>query len=145
MPAEEGFPASLPSKLAQFYERAGMVKTLAGDDASVTIIGSVSPPGGDFSEPVTQHTRRFIRCYWALNTTLANARHYPAIVGPVVWLRLAKCGAALDAPGAARQSGDLVRMFSLKMETKLMIRSLIAALVTATTLLTACGDSEEKD
>jgi len=79
MPAEEGFPASLPSKLAQFYERAGMVKTLAGDDASVSIIGSVSPPGGDFSEPVTQHTRRFIRCYWALNTTLANARHYPAI------------------------------------------------------------------
>jgi len=79
MPAEEGFPASLPSKLAQFYERAGMVKTLSGRDASVTIIGSVSPPGGDFSEPVTQHTQRFIRCYWALNPLLANARHYPAI------------------------------------------------------------------
>jgi len=79
MPAEEGFPANLPSKLAQFYERAGMVKTLSGEDASVSIIGSVSPPGGDFSEPVTQHTRRFIRCYWALNTELANARHYPAI------------------------------------------------------------------
>ena len=79
MPAEEGFPANLPSKLAQFYERGGMVKTLGGRDASVTIIGSVSPPGGDFSEPVTQHTRRFIRCYWALDTILANARHYPAI------------------------------------------------------------------
>jgi V/A-type H+-transporting ATPase subunit A len=79
MPAEEGFPANLPSKLAEFYERGGMVKTLAGQDASVSIIGSVSPPGGDFSEPVTQHTRRFIRCYWALDTLLANARHYPAI------------------------------------------------------------------
>ncbi len=79
MPAEEGFPAHLPSRLAQFYERAGMVETLGGKDGSVTIIGSVSPPGGDFSEPVTQHTRRFIRCYWALDTDLANARHYPAI------------------------------------------------------------------
>ena len=79
MPAEEGFPSNLPSKLAEFYERGGMVKTLAGQDASVSIIGSVSPPGGDFSEPVTQHTRRFIRCYWALDTILANARHYPAI------------------------------------------------------------------
>jgi V/A-type H+-transporting ATPase subunit A len=56
-----------------------MVQTLSGKDGSVTIIGSVSPPGGDFSEPVTQHTRRFIRCYWALDTDLANARHYPAI------------------------------------------------------------------
>ncbi|KPL02962.1 MAG: ATP synthase subunit A [Planctomycetes bacterium SM23_65] len=79
MPAEEGFPAHLPSRLAQFYERAGMVQTLSGKPGSVTIIGSVSPPGGDFSEPVTQHTRRFIRCYWALDTDLANARHYPAI------------------------------------------------------------------
>jgi V/A-type H+-transporting ATPase subunit A len=79
MPAEEGFPSNLPSKLAGFYERAGMVRTLSDKEASVTIIGSVSPPGGDFSEPVTQHTRRFIRCYWALDTLLANARHYPAI------------------------------------------------------------------
>jgi V/A-type H+-transporting ATPase subunit A len=79
MPAEEGFPAYLPTRLAQFYERAGAARTLAGDDASVTIIGSVSPQGGDFAEPVTQHTRRFTRCFWALNTTLANARHYPAI------------------------------------------------------------------
>jgi V/A-type H+/Na+-transporting ATPase subunit A len=79
MPAEEGFPATLATRLAQFYERGGAVKTLAGQEASVTIVGAVSPPGGDFSEPVTQHTRRFIRCFWALDTELANARHYPAI------------------------------------------------------------------
>ena len=79
MPAEEGFPAYLPSRLAEFYERAGAVTTLGGRDGSISIIGAVSPPGGDFSEPVTQHTRRFIRCFWALDTILANARHYPAI------------------------------------------------------------------
>ncbi len=79
MPAEEGFPATLATRLAQFYERGGAVTTLAGQPASVTIVGAVSPPGGDFSEPVTQHTRRFIRCFWALDTELANARHYPAI------------------------------------------------------------------
>ncbi len=79
MPAEEGFPATLPTRLAQFYERGGAVTTLAGQKASVSIVGAVSPPGGDFSEPVTQHTRRFIRCFWALDTELANARHYPSI------------------------------------------------------------------
>jgi V/A-type H+/Na+-transporting ATPase subunit A len=79
MPAEEGFPASLPTRLAQFYERGGAVTTLAGTRGSLTIVGAVSPPGGDFSEPVTQHTRRFIRCFWALDTELANARHYPSI------------------------------------------------------------------
>ncbi len=79
MPAEEGFPAYLPSRLAEFYERAGAVETLAGSPGSVSVIGAVSPPGGDFSEPVTQHTRRFIRCFWALDRGLANARHYPAI------------------------------------------------------------------
>lgn len=79
MPAEEGFPASLPTRLAQFYERGGAVTTLAGERGSVSIVGAVSPPGGDFSEPVTQHTRRFIRCFWALDTGLANARHYPSI------------------------------------------------------------------
>jgi len=79
LPAEEGFPAYLATRLAQFYERAGKVRTLSGKDASVTIIGAVSPPGGDFSEPVTQHTRRFTRCFWALDKQLANARHYPAI------------------------------------------------------------------
>jgi len=79
MPADEGFPAYLPTRLAEFYERAGNVRTLNGDAASVSVVGAVSPPGGDFSEPVTQHTSRFIRCFWALDRDLANARHYPAI------------------------------------------------------------------
>ena len=79
MPAEEGFPAYLPTKIAEFYERAGRMETLSGESGSVSIIGAVSPPGGDFSEPVTQHTKRFIRCFWALDRHLANARHYPAI------------------------------------------------------------------
>jgi V/A-type H+-transporting ATPase subunit A len=80
MPAEEGFPPYLPSRLAGFYERAGYVR-LAGNlqDGSVTAVGAVSPPGGDFSEPVTQHTRRFVRCFWELNRELASARHFPAI------------------------------------------------------------------
>ena len=79
MPADEGFPAYLPSRLASFYERAGRVETLNGKSGSVSVIGAVSPPGGDFSEPVTQHTSRFIRCFWALDRSLAYARHYPAI------------------------------------------------------------------
>jgi V/A-type H+-transporting ATPase subunit A len=79
MPAEEGFPAYLPTRLAEFYERGGRVRTLMGKLGSISIIGAVSPPGGDFSEPVTQHTKRFIRCFWALDRDLANARHYPAI------------------------------------------------------------------
>jgi V/A-type H+-transporting ATPase subunit A len=79
MPAEEGFPAYLPTRLAEFYERAGRVVPLSGGEGSISVIGAVSPPGGDFSEPVTQHTKRFIRCFWALDRELANARHYPAI------------------------------------------------------------------
>lgn len=79
MPAEEGFPAYLPSRLAEFYERAGYVETLCGKEGSVTIIGAVSPQGSDFSEPVTQNTKRFVRCFWALDKSLAYARHYPAI------------------------------------------------------------------
>lgn len=79
MPAEEGFPAYLPSRLAEFYERAGYVETLGGAEGSVTIIGAVSPQGSDFSEPVTQNTKRFVRCFWALDKSLAYARHYPAI------------------------------------------------------------------
>ena len=79
MPAEEGFPAYLPSRLAEFYERAGRVDTLSGSQGSVTIIGAVSPQGSDFSEPVTQNTKRFTRCFWALDKSLAYARHYPAI------------------------------------------------------------------
>ena len=79
MPAEEGFPAYLPSRIAQFYERAGYVDTLSGAKGSVTLIGAVSPQGGDFSETVTQNTRRFVRCFWALDKSLAYARHYPAV------------------------------------------------------------------
>jgi len=79
MPAEEGFPAYLAARLAQFYERAGTVETLGGGEGSVTVVGAVSPPGGDFSEPVTQHTTRFTRCFWALDRDLAYSRHYPAI------------------------------------------------------------------
>lgn len=79
MPAEEGFPAYLASRLSAFYERAGYVENLNGSDGSVTIIGAVSPQGGDFSEPVTQNTKRFVRCFLALDKSLAYARHYPAI------------------------------------------------------------------
>jgi V/A-type H+-transporting ATPase subunit A len=79
MPAEEGYPAYLAGRLAEFYERAGYVETLNGSLGSVSIIGAVSPPGGDFSEPVTQHTKRFIRCFWALDKSLASARHFPSI------------------------------------------------------------------
>lgn len=79
MPAEEGFPAYLPSRLSEFYERACYVKNLNSTEGSVSIIGAVSPQGGDFSEPVTQNTKRFIRCFWGLDKDLAYARHYPAI------------------------------------------------------------------
>jgi V/A-type H+-transporting ATPase subunit A len=79
MPAEEGFPAYLPSRIAAFYERAGRVRTLGGAEGSVTMVGAVSPPGGDFTEPVTQHTQRYTGAFWALDRNLANARHYPAI------------------------------------------------------------------
>ena len=79
MPAEEGFPAYLASRLAEFYERAGYVETLEGKEGSVTVIGAVSPQGGDFSEPVTQNTKRFVRCFWALDRSLAYARHFPSI------------------------------------------------------------------
>ena len=79
MPDDEGFPAYLPSRLAAFYERAGYVRTLAGAEGSVSVIGAVSPQGNDFSEPVTQNTKRFTRCFWALDKSLAYARHYPAI------------------------------------------------------------------
>jgi len=79
MPAEEGFPAYLASRLSAFYERAGLMHNLNGTDGSVSIIGAVSPQGGDFSEPVTQNTKRFVRCFWGLDKSLAYARHFPAI------------------------------------------------------------------
>ena len=79
LPAEEGYPAGLASALAAFYERAALVRTLGGLEASVTILGAVSPPGGDLSEPVSAHTGRFVRCTWTLDSDLAYARHYPAV------------------------------------------------------------------
>jgi V/A-type H+-transporting ATPase subunit A len=81
MPAEEGFPSYLPTRLAEFYERTGVVETLGSEKriGSICAIGAVSPPGGDFSEPVTQHTKRFTRVFWALDKELADARHYPSI------------------------------------------------------------------
>ncbi|WP_406471027.1 V-type ATP synthase subunit A [Streptomyces hirsutus] len=79
LPAEEGYPAGLASAIAAFYERAGSVTTLGGDQGSVTVIGAVSPPGGDMTEPVTAHTERFVRCLWTLDRDLAYARHYPAV------------------------------------------------------------------
>lgn len=80
MPAEEGFPAYLPTRLAEFYERAGYVKSLDQQrEGSISLIGAVSPPGADFSEPVTQNTKRFVRCFWALDKSLASSRHFPAV------------------------------------------------------------------
>lgn len=79
MPADEGFPAYLPSRLSEFYERAGYFRLLSGEEGSITVIGAVSPQGSDFSEPVTQNTKRFTRCFWALDKSLAYARHFPAI------------------------------------------------------------------
>ena len=79
MPAEEGYPAYLSSRLSSFYERAGYVDALCGGEGSITIIGAVSPQGGDFSEPVTSNTKRYVRCFWALDRSLAYARHFPAI------------------------------------------------------------------
>ncbi len=79
MPGEEGYPAYLAKRLAEFYERAGTVETLSGKDGSVSVIGAVSPPGGDFSEPVTQNTLRISKCFWALDARLADKRHFPAI------------------------------------------------------------------
>lgn len=79
LPAEAGYPAYLSSRLAEFYERAARVETLAGDEGSLTLIGAVSPPAGDFSEPVTSHTKRYVRCFWGLDRERAQARFYPAI------------------------------------------------------------------
>ncbi len=79
MPGEEGYPAYLASRLAEFYERAGRVTTLNGEQGSISVVGAVSPPGGDFSEPVTQNTLRIVKVFWALSSGLAARRHFPAI------------------------------------------------------------------
>ena len=79
MPGEEGYPAYLAARLSEFYERAGLVRTLGGGDGSVSVIGAVSPPGGDFSEPVTQNTLRIVKVFWALDAKLSQRRHFPSI------------------------------------------------------------------
>ncbi len=100
LPAEEGYPANLASELAAFYERAGFVDTLGGQSGSVTVIGAVSPPGGDLSEPVTVHTERFVRCRWTLDRDLAYSRHYPAVSWSASFSRDAEVlGAAHMAAG----------------------------------------------
>lgn len=101
MPAEEGYPAYLPSRIAAFYERAGRVRTLEGRIGSLTLIATISPPGGDFTEPVTQHTQRHTRAFWALDRTLANARHYPAIN----WQTSYSLYSDVVAPWWAREAG----------------------------------------
>ncbi len=116
LPAEEGYPPELSSTLAAFYERAGCFRTLAGEEASVTILGAVSPPGGDLAEPVTAHTRRFVRTVWSLDRRLAYARHYPAISWTDSSSRDAESIAAFkDAEGDpdwARQRLEALRLLS---------------------------------
>jgi V/A-type H+-transporting ATPase subunit A len=116
LPAEEGYPAGLPSALAAFYERAGRVTTLAGDAASVTIIGAVSPPGGDTTEPVTAHTERFVRGVWALDRDLAYARHYPAVAWSGSFARdadrVGRWYAANGDPDWARRRGRMTSLLA---------------------------------
>jgi V/A-type H+-transporting ATPase subunit A len=102
LPAEEGYPASLAPTLASFYERAARVQTLAGPVGSVTILGAISPPGGDMAEPVTAHTERFVRAVWSLDRDLAYARHYPA----VSWAASASRDVAPVARWYADDAGD---------------------------------------
>ncbi len=118
LPAEEGYPAGLASALAAFYERAGRVRTLAGADASVTILGAVSPPGGDMTEPVSAHTRRFVRCVWSLDADLAYARHYPAVswrdsssrdAEPIAEWHVGEPGARSGEPRASGRCGSSPR------------------------------------
>jgi len=116
LPAEEGYPAGLASALAAFYERAGRVRTLGGDEGSVTIIGAVSPQGGDMTEPVTAHTQRFVRALWTLDRDLAYARHYPAVSWTGSFSRDADSLAAWYArqgdPAWARQRSRLATLLA---------------------------------
>ncbi|WP_107439992.1 V-type ATP synthase subunit A [Streptomyces sp. 142MFCol3.1] len=113
LPAEEGYPAGLASQLAAFYERAAVVRTLGGTTGSVTVIGAVSPPGGDRTEPVTAHTERFVRCLWSLDRDLAYARHYPAVSWAQSFSRDASALAAAHARAAAPEWGNQRRRVAL--------------------------------
>ena len=118
LPAEEGYPADLASALAAFYERAGAVTTLSGRSGSVSVIGAISPPGGDLSEPVTVHTERFVRCRWTLDHELAYARHYPAVSWSGSFSRDAEViGAAHAAAGDAEWRRRRGRVFDLLAES----------------------------
>jgi V/A-type H+/Na+-transporting ATPase subunit A len=116
LPAEEGYPADLASALAAFYERAGRVRTLGGAEGSVTIIGAVSPPGGDMTEPVTTHTQRFVRCLWTLDRDLAYARHYPAVSWTASFARDVEAVAAWHAgngdPGWAQRRARVAALLA---------------------------------
>ncbi|WP_459736151.1 V-type ATP synthase subunit A [Streptomyces sp. E-15] len=116
LPAEEGYPAGLASQLAAFYERAAAVRTLGGATGSVTVIGAVSPPGGDRTEPVTAHTERFVRCLWSLDRDLAYARHYPAVSWSESFSRDAATLAAAHAragdAGWAQRRGRVARQLA---------------------------------
>lgn len=116
LPAEEGYPASLASQLAAFYERAAAVRTLGGTTGSVTVIGAVSPPGGDRTEPVTAHTERFVRCLWSLDRDLAYARHYPAVSWSESFSRdaaaLSVAHARAGDPGWAERRGRVARQLA---------------------------------
>src|ERR1019366_5826023 len=117
LPAEEGYPAGLASALAAFYERAGRVTTLGGNEGSVTVIGAVSPPGGDMTEPVTAHTERFVRCLWSLDRDLAYARHYPAITWRRSFSRDAQVvGAWHESSGRPGWAQDRARAIALLAE-----------------------------
>jgi len=117
LPAEEGYPAGLPSALAAFYERAGRVRTLGGGEGSVTAIGAVSPPGGDMTEPVTAQTERFVRCLWSLDRNLAYARHYPAVTWQRSFSRDAPAvGAWHASAGRPNWGRDQARAISLLAE-----------------------------
>jgi V/A-type H+-transporting ATPase subunit A len=133
LPAEEGYPAGLASALAAFYERAGRVRALSGAEASLTILGAVSPPGGDMTEPVSAHTRRFVRCVWSLDPDLAYARHYPAVSWAESSSRDAESIADRQLAGGDPEWGDR-RERALRLLSEAEHLESVAALVGASSL-----------
>jgi V/A-type H+-transporting ATPase subunit A len=145
LPGEAGYPAYLSSRLAEFYERAGRVTTLAGAEGSVTIIGAISPPAGDFSEPVTTHTRRCVRAFWALDRERAQARFYPAI-NPLQSYSgdvdaLARWWQAQGNPDWASQRKRLLELLEAQVQLERMARIVgLDALPPAQQLTLSCAD-----
>jgi V/A-type H+-transporting ATPase subunit A len=145
LPGEAGYPAYLSSRLAEFYERAGRVTTLSGAEGSVTIIGAISPPAGDFSEPVTMHTRRCVRAFWALDRARAQARFYPAInplqsySGDVE--ALARWWQVQGNPDWAAQRKRLLELLDAQMQLERMARIVgLDALPASQQLTLSCAD-----